>query len=324
MSKYKFLIITGIILVFLFSLSAFGFGAKYPSRNITIICPWSPGGGTDRTARFIASEMQKRLGVPVTVVNKTGGNGAIGHSAAAYAKPDGYTIGIVTMELSTIPWLGLSKVSYKDFAPIMQFNQDYAAVIVGANAPWKNIEELIDAIKKDPEKFTFSGSGAGSIWDLARVGMLDKAGIDPKKVKWIPSKGAAPAITELLGGHVSVITCSYPEAAPQIKAGKLKALALMAPERDPRFADVPTLKENGIDWSAGTWRGFAAPKKTPKDRLDVLYKTIKDVTDSKEFKDFMEKNGFGIKIRGPQEFEKFLEEDYHRWNHVLKIAGYIK
>ncbi len=324
MFKGKLVGILGILILLTFTLTIFAFASSYPKRNITIVCPWSAGGGTDRTARFIAAEMQKRLGVPVNVVNKTGGNGAIGHSAAAYAKPDGYTIGIITMELSTIPWMGLSKVSYKDFEPIMQFNQDYAAVTVKADAPWKNIKELIDAIKKNPGSFTFSGSGAGSIWDLARAGMLDKAGIDPKKVKWIPSKGAAPAVTELLGGHINVITCSYPEVAPQVKAGKLRTIALMAPERDPRFADIPTLKENGIDWSAGTWRGFAVPKGTPKEIVDKLYATLKDITDSAEFKDFMMKNGFGIKIRGPEEFKKFLEEDYYRWKHVLEIAGYIK
>lgn len=317
-------VFVGLVLAALLMVTVVNIGlAAYPERTITIICPWSPGGGTDRTARFIANELQEKLGVPVVVANKTGGNGAVGHGAAAYAKADGYTIGNITMELSTISWLGLSNISYKNFEPIIQFNQDYAAVIVKADAPWDNIKDLIADIKENPEAFTFSGSGAGSIWDLARVGMLNAAGIDPKKAKWIPSKGAAPAITELLGGHVDVITCSYPEAAPQIEAGKLKALAIMAPERDPRFADVPNLIENGIDWSAGTWRGFAVPKGTPEDIVNKLYEAVNEITSSDKFKEFMAKNGFGIKVRGPEEFAKFLEEDYTRWERVLKVGGYI-
>lgn len=323
LKKSNLVLVFLLVFVLVFSLSSFVL-AKYPERKIEIVCPWSAGGGTDRTARFVANELQERLGVPVVVSNKTGGNGAVGHSAAANARPDGYTIGNITMELSTISWLGLTDVTYKDFKPILQFNQDYAAVIVSADAPWDNVNELIEAIKEDPSAFTFSGSGAGSIWDLSRVGMLDTVGVDPKKVKWIPSKGAAPAITELLGGHIDVITCSYPEAAPQIEAGELKALAIMAPERNKQFPNVPTLKEEGVDWSAGTWRGFAVPEGTPEEVVNVLYKKMKKVTESKEFKDFMSNNGFGVKVRGPEEFKKFLSKDYNRWERVLKVGGYVQ
>lgn len=297
--------------------------AAYPDREITVIVPWAAGGGTDRVARFLASEMEKELGVPVVVSNRTGGNGAVGHTAAATARANGYTIGNITMELSTLSYLGLTNITYQDYKPIVLFNQDYASVIVRSDAPWNTVEELLDDIKANPSDFTFSGSGAGSIWDLARVGMLDAAGIDATKVRWVPSQGAAPAITELLGGHIDVITTSYPEASPQIESGHLKALAIMSPERIAGYEEIPTLMEYGIDWSAGTWRGFAVPKDTPNDIVDTLYAALNKIVESAAFTNFMENNGFGPSVLGPEEFTEFLEEDYARWERVLRIGGYI-
>lgn len=298
--------------------------ASYPERAIEIIVPWAAGGGTDRIARFIASEAEKGLGVPVIVTNSTGGNGSIGHSVAAFAKPDGYRVGNITMELSTISWLGLTEVNHGHFEPVLQFNQDFAAVTVRDDAPWKNIIEFLDDVKEAPGKFSFSGTGASGIWDLARIGMLSEYGINPLEVAWIPSEGAAPAVTELLGGHIEAVTCSYAEVAPLVEAGRLRTLAVMSPGRIDSSPGIPTLVENGIDWTAGTWRGFAVPQNTPQERIDILYGAFRDVVESDEFKTYMKTNGFGVMVRGPGEFKSFLEEDYHRWEDVLRKGGYIK
>jgi len=318
----------GIVLVgLLLTTAVFGSGSqeKFPSKPITIICPWSAGGGTDRTARFIAEQLSGVVGQPVNVVNQTGGAGAVGHQAAANAKPDGYTIGNLTFEVNTLKYLGYSDVTPKDFIPLLQFNQDAAAVIVAADAPYNSVSDLLNDIRKKPAgTFQFSGSGIGTVWDLARIGLLNKVGIDPTRVKYIPTKGAAPAITEMLGGHVDVITCSYPEAAPQIKAGELKCLGIMADERNPQFNDVPTLKEQGIDWSYGTWRGFALPLNTPEDRVKVLQDALVEVVNSSEFKDFMMNNGFGIKIRVGDEFMQFMLEQFAGLEEIFKLAGYGK
>ncbi|MDY7027165.1 MAG: tripartite tricarboxylate transporter substrate-binding protein, partial [Spirochaetota bacterium] len=170
----------------------------------------------------------------------------------------------------------------------------------------------------------FSGSGIGTVWDLARIAMLNEYGIDPESVKYIPSKGAAPAITELLGGHVDVLTCSYPEVAPQVEAGKLKTLAVMADTRNPQFDEIPTLKEQGIDWSYGTWRGFAVPLETPEARVKILQDAIMQVLESDEYKDFMAKNGFGIKIRVGDEFGDFMMEQFEGLAEIFELAGYGK
>lgn len=296
---------------------------EFPTKPIQIICPWSAGGGTDRTARFIADQLSARVGQPVNVVNRTGGAGAVGHQAAASADPDGYTIGNLTFEVNTLSYLGYSDVTPADYIPLLQFNQDAAAVIVSADAPYETVNDLIEDIRAKPAgTFSFSGSGIGTVWDLARIGMLDKVGIDPNKVKYIPTKGAAPAITEMLGGHVDVITCSYPEAAPQIEAGELKALGIMAEERNPQFSNVPTIKEQGIDFSYGTWRGFALPLETPDNRVVYLQTQLLDVVESEDFEEFMANNGFGIKIRVGEDFGDFMMEQYRDLEDIFELAGY--
>ena len=186
-------------IVFLFTSVATSFAAKpFPSKPITIICPWSAGGGTDRTARFIADKLHEILKVPVNVVNKTGGVGAVGFNAVASAKPNGYTIANLTFEIGTLRWMGYSDLGPEAFKPLMQFNEDASAVIVGKKSPYASVKDLLDDIKAKPAgKYHFSGCGIGTVWDLARIGMMNKYGLDHNKVKFIPTKGAAPAVTEL-------------------------------------------------------------------------------------------------------------------------------
>jgi len=309
------------VLLAFFASAAF---AAFPERSVSVVCPWGAGGGTDRLTRFMASQLEKELGKPFPVVNKTGGNGAVGHSAGAFSKPDGYTITMVTLELATMHWMGLTQLTYADFDYVIQLNQDSAGVMVNKDAPWKTVGELLASIKANPGKYKFSGTAAGGVWDLARIGMLDKAGIPVNTVDWIPTTGAAPSIIELLGGHVDVITCSLPEAGAQLAAGDIRALAVMADQRDPSFPEVQTLKENDIDWSAGTWRGFGVPKGTPPEIIQTLYDAMKKITDSDEYKEFMSKNGFGIMIRGPKEFAEFAKQQDTDLKTVMELGGYLK
>lgn len=295
---------------------------EYPTKAVTIICPWAAGGGTDALARFMADAFSKKFGQPFVVVNKTGGGGATGHTAGALAPADGYTLTLVTLEVATVKSMGMGDVGVDNFDFVIQLNQDSSSVIVRADAPWKTLNDLLNDIKNNPGKYSFSGSGAGTIWDLSRIGMLHAAGIPVDSVKWIPTTGAAPSITELLGGHVDVITCSLPEAKSQIDAGLLRPLAIMADERDPRFPNVPTLKELGINWSSGTWRGIAVPRGTPKEIIDIIYKAALEIANSEEFKNFMNQRGFGIKIRGPEEFKQFAKEEEERWKEIIKLGGY--
>jgi tripartite-type tricarboxylate transporter receptor subunit TctC len=325
MKRCSLVLITGVIAFSLACANITMAQAKFPTKPIRIICPWAAGGGTDRTARFIADKLHGILKVPVNVVNEAGGGGAIGFSSGARAEPDGYTITNLTFEIGTIKWMGYSDLTPEAFKPLMQFNEDASAVIVGKNSKYNTVKELLEDVKVSPAgKFQFSGCAIGTVWDLARIGMLRNYGIDHNKVKFIPTKGAAPAVVELLGGHVDVITCSYPEAAPQIEAGQLKALAVMAEERNPQYSQVPTLKEQGIDWAYGTWRGFAVPKGTPDSAANILIKALNEVFSSKDYVDFMNKNGFGIKMRSSNEFGKYMMEQYKGLEEIIRAAGYGK
>jgi len=153
------------------------YAQNYPERPITLIVPWGAGGGTDATGRMIAGLLQKELGQPVNVVNRTGGSGVVGHSAIANAKPDGYTIGIVTVEIGMMHWAGLTDLTGKDYTPIALYNYDAAGVQVRADSPWKTAGDFLAAARAEPGKHKGSGTGQGGIWHLALAGMLNDAGI---------------------------------------------------------------------------------------------------------------------------------------------------
>jgi tripartite-type tricarboxylate transporter receptor subunit TctC len=292
--------------------------------TVTVICPWAAGGGTDQVAQFWAEALEKELGRRVVVSNKTGGSGATGHSAGAKARPDGNTITMITFELCTMKPMGLDAPTREDFRPLMQVNADPAAIVVRKDAPWKSLSELLDHIKAHPEEVVMSGTATGGAWDLARVGLLEAAGVPINAVIWVPNTGAAPSLTDLLGGHVHVVCCSVPEAANQIETGQLRALAVMSPERLAKYPNVPTVKEQGINWQAVGWRGLAVPKGTPDDIAAQLTDACQKIAKSQAYRKYMDDRGFEIQLRGPEEFAAFLAEQDGQWKPVIEAAGYAK
>src|SRR4051812_31180651 len=184
--------------------------AAYPERPIQLIVPWAAGGGTDATARIIGTLLEKELGQPVNVVNRTGGSGVVGHSAIASAPPDGYTIGLATVEISMMHWQGLTELSGASYTPIGLVNADPAGIQVRADAPYKTVQDLLAAVKANPGKFKASGTGQGGIWHLALAGLLRDQKIDPAAVPWVPSNGAAPGLQDMVAGGGG----SAPGAAP--------------------------------------------------------------------------------------------------------------
>lgn len=295
---------------------------NYPNKTVHVICPWSPGGGTDRCSRFLAERLQTRFDNPFVVMNRTGGSGAIGHSAIARARADGYTLGTITVELSMMQQMGISQLTYRDYICLLQFNADSAAVVVRNDSAWTDIEQLLSDIKTSERNLKMSGTASGGIWDLARIGMLDAAGIDKDKVTWVPSKGSAPAIVQLLGGHIDAVVASVPEAMPQIEAGELRLLCVMDEQRHPDFPDIPTLAELGYNWTAVGWRGLAVPQGVPDEIVARLSTACREIVDSEEFRTFMEQNGFAIVIREQDDFTNFLKEQEELWTPVIKLAGY--
>jgi tripartite-type tricarboxylate transporter receptor subunit TctC len=298
--------------------------AKYPNRPIQLICPWAAGGGTDRIARMVATLLEKELGQPVTVVNRTGGSGAVGHTAGGTATPDGYTLTIPTVEITMMHWMGLTQVTYKDFTPVALLNIDPAGVQVAATSEFRTLKQLLDYAKANPGKLKASGTGKGGSWDLARVGMLKTAGIPIDAIPWVPSTGAATGLQELVAGGVQVVTASLVEGRSLIEAGKVRPLAHMADKRDPVFPDVPTLKELGINWTMGAWRGIALPKGTSPEIVAVVERALDKVVRSKEFIDFMNAGPFGILWKPSGEFGKFLAEQDQTMGVLMKEAGLTK
>jgi len=300
--------------------------SDYPTRPITLICPWGAGGGTDATARIIAALLEKDLGQPVNVVNRTGGSGVVGHSAIATAQPDGYTLGIITVEITMMHHQGLTELGPKDYTPLALMNEDQPGIQVKADSPYKTVVELMDAIKSKPAgTFKASGTGQGGIWHLALVGWLMAMGLKPDHVPWVPSNGAAPAMQDLAAGGVDIVTCSVPEAKAMIDAGKARSLAVMAPRRNEAFPDVPTLKEAaGIDYSTGAWRGIAAPKGLPAEIASKLTASLKKAYESKEFKDFMTARGFGMVWGDGDEFAKYMDESDAKMAAAMTAAGLAK
>jgi tripartite-type tricarboxylate transporter receptor subunit TctC len=300
--------------------------ASYPTRPIQLICPWGAGGGTDATARIVGVLLEKEFGQPVNVVNRTGGSGVVGHSAISMAAPDGYTLGIITVEIAMMHWAGLTQLTPKDFTPLALMNEDPPGIQVKADSPYKTVKDLADAIKAAPAgKFKASGTGQGGIWHLALVGWMQAMGLPPNQVAWVPSNGAAPAMQDLAAGGIDFTTCSVPEARAMIDAGKARSLALMAPARAATFPDVPTLKEAmSIDYKTGAWRGFAGPKGLPAPIATKLTESLQKVYNSKEYKDFMASRGFGTVWNDAAGFAGFMDASDKQMGEAMKAAGIAK
>ncbi len=298
---------------------------NYPARPITLIVPWGAGGGTDATARIIGSLLEKELGQPVTVVNRTGGNGVVGHSAIATATPDGYTLGLATVEIGMMHWQGLTELSGASYTPLGLVNADPAGIQVRADAPYKDLKDLLAAIKANPGKFKASGTGQGGIWHLAIAGLLRDQKIDPAAVPWVPSNGAAPGLQDMIAGGIEIAPVSLPEARSLIDAGKVKSLAVMNDKPSALYPNVPTLKAAiGSDWTMAAWRGFVAPKGIPTEARDKLAAAIRKVATSKEYNDFMASRGFGVVYAGPEDFAKFMAKSDAELGATMKAVGIVK
>ncbi|WP_155826460.1 tripartite tricarboxylate transporter substrate binding protein [Vreelandella zhanjiangensis] len=284
--------------------------ADYPERPITLIVPWAAGGGTDATARTIARALEEELGQNVNVVNRTGGSGVVGHTAILNAKPDGYTIGLATVEVNTMHWQGLTDLTYEDLTPIAQINYDSPGIQVATDGAFDSLDTLMEAIRTQPKgSLTASGTGQGGIWHLAFAGFLMDQGIPADQVIWVPSEGSAPAMTELASGGVDVVSTSIPEARSMIDAGRVKSFAVMASERLSAFPDIPTANELvGSDYQVGAWRGIVGPQGMDAEVVATLESALEAAYQSDTYQDFMTQRGFGTEWRNAEEFGQMMEE----------------
>ncbi|MGD9123569.1 MAG: tripartite tricarboxylate transporter substrate binding protein [Desulfarculaceae bacterium] len=319
--KWKIFLI-GLVAVLAMALAGPAW-AKFPAKDITLICPWSAGGGTDTIARALVKNAKKYFGVNVNVVNKTGGMGAVGMGATSTARPDGYTVGMITFQLSTYPAMGLAKLSYRNFGLIQLLNQSPAAISVAAGSKWKDLKTLMDYAKKNPGVVTVGHSGAGGAWHLAIASMAIQNKI---KFNYVPFDGAAPTRTALIGRHIDCATTGIDEMLQLYKAGKVQILAVNNNKRHPLFPKVPTMAEAGFPNPNPIldWRGLAAPKDVPADAMKTLIKGFKGCFNDPGFQKLAKDLGLPLVYEDPKGFKKFLATMEETLVPALKSVGLYK
>lgn len=239
---------------------------SWPSRPVTIIVPWAAGGGADNVTRVLAAGLEQELRSPVNVVNRTGGNGVVGHTAISTARPDGYTLGLATSEISYFRTLGMSDISPDSFDIISRVATLPSGITVKGDSPWRNVRDVLNAVRDGRKgQYSASGAGVGGAWHIALAGLLRAAGLDVNMVRWVPSQGGAPAMQDVAAGGITMATCSPIEGKGLIDGGQARTLVVMGSQRLGIVPDAPTLRESGIDWTFENWFALVGPRGMPED-----------------------------------------------------------
>jgi len=293
----------------------------WPSRPIRFILPFPPGGGTDILGRLIAERLSASLGQPVVTENRGGAGGNVGAEAAARSAPDGYTIVLVAPSLAISPTL-YSKINYdpvKDFAPVSLVATVPNVMITQASLPVQSLQEFIAFAKAKPGALNFGSGGAGTSNHLA--GELFNI-VTGAKLVHIPYKGVNLAMQDVLAGNVHLVFIGIPAAAPHIKAGKLRALALVAPQRSSALPDVPTVAEAGLrDFEVTTWYGVLAPAGTPRSVISRLNAELVKIMHSPDLKEKLAATGTDPLTSTPEEFAAYIQREIVKWGEVVRKAG---
>jgi tripartite-type tricarboxylate transporter receptor subunit TctC len=306
---------------------AAGADDAFPSRAITMVVPFPPGGVADLTARPVASAMEKVLKQPVGVVNKQGAAGAVGMQSVAVSKPDGYTILMALSSISIIPeadkLFGRPPAFTVDqFAPVALISADPTVLVVRAESPWKTAKEFIEDAKKRPGQISYSSSGVYGTLHMAMELLSHPAGI---KLRHVPYAGAGPALTAVLGGHVDALASGPSVVIPHIKSGKLRALAGWGDKRIAALPEVPTFKELGYpDVEFYIWAGVFAPKGTPEPVLAKLREATRAAVNDAAFKDAMQKMETPVTFKQGEEFQKFFDADAKRLAEGVRRVGKVE
>jgi len=295
--------------------------AAYPDKPVTVVVPFPPGGSTDTVARLMANKMSPMLGQTFVVENQPGATGAIGATRVKRAAPDGYTILVASIGVfATNPFLqkGLQYDPAKDFDLLMVAVRAPNVLVVNPNLPVRNVAELIDYLKKNPDKVSFASSGAGSSDHLTAALFWQQTGTTGIHV---PYKGGAPAIQDLIGGHAQASFQNINAVLNHIKAGKLKALAVTGDKRSAALPDVPTLSEAGVKGAdVFSWQGVAAPKGLPKDVKDKLHGAMVKALQDPEVVKTMNEQGIEIVANTPEQFAQFLQQELAKWKTVIETG----
>lgn len=295
--------------------------AKYPERTLRIVVPFAPGGGTDVVARTLAQDMQGDLGVSVIIENKPGAGTIIGTQAVAASRPDGYTLllGTFSHAVNTTLNANLPYDPHKDFAAVALIARSFNLVVVNPKSPVQSIADLIAAAKANPGKMTFGTYGVGTSAHLAGELFKDLAKVN---LTAVPYKGAAPAITDLIGGQIDVMFTTVASAASLVESGQLRAIAVTSAERSPAFPQLPTVAEAGVPgYAAESWYGLFAPAGTAADVIERLNKSAASAVQSEAFKRLVVNEGLVTVTLPPDALDRFVRGEEERWRRVIQSAG---
>ena len=311
----------------LFALFATALSAQdaYPSRPITMIVPFPPGGVADIVGRPLAAAMEKTLRQPVVVVNRTGAGGAVGMAAVAKSAPDGYTILMALSSISIFPVsdrINGKAPAYEmsDFAPIALITADPTVLVVRTDSPWRTLKEFVATAKAYPGTVNYSSSGVYGTLHVAMEIFANSAGI---KLFHVPYQGGGPAVTALLGGQVHALASGPAAAVGQIKGGKMRALASWSTKRLDLLPEIPTFKELGYDAEFYIWSGVLAPASTPLPAVNRLREAVREAANSAEFRGVMDKVSTPVSYLDAPEFKKYWDADAARLKVALEKIGKV-
>lgn len=320
-SKAKVLCSAVVAFALLSALANDRAAAGYPDRTIKIVVPFAPGGGTDVVARALAQEMARDLGATIIIENKPGAGTIIGTQAVAASEPDGYTLLMGTFANAVNPSLN-AKLPYDAhgaFAPVSLIARSFNIVVVNPASPIKSIADLIAAAKAEPDKLSYGTYGTGTSAHLAGELFKHMAKVN---LTTVPYKGAAPAITDLIGGQIQVMFTTVASAASLVEAGQLRAIAVTSAERSAAFPRLPTVSEAGVPgYAAEAWYGLYAPAKTPADVIDRLNKSAAKALQSDAFKRLSVNEGLVMVGGPPEELDRYFRGEEERWRKVIQDAG---
>ena len=292
----------------------------YPSRPIRIIVPFAPGGGLDITTRLIGQKLTESWGQNIVVDSRPGAATIVGTQIASKAAPDGYTLLMITTTFAINPGL-YAKLPYdplRDFTPVTQLNTQPNVIVVAPSFAGKSVKDLIAMAKSKPGELTFASPGAGSAPHLSAEMFQRAAGIN---MVHVPYKGIPPAVTDVLGGRVAMLFTTTISAAPHVKAGKLRALALTSAKRQSSMADVPTIGETLPGYRAEAFQGMVVPAGTPQAIVNKLAAEVVRIVQLPEVVQRFELDGAEAVGSTPKEFAAFLKTEMGKWSRVIKEAG---
>ena len=293
----------------------------YPSRLIRIVVPYSAGGPTDALARIVGKRLSERTGQSVVIDNKPGASGMIGASAVATAPPDGYTI-LINASLHVITPSLYSKVTNDpigDFTPITDLGSVPLIMVVNKDVPVTDVKSLVGYAKANPGKVSFASSGVGASSHLAGEMLKTLTGID---ISHVPYRGSAPALNDIIGGHIPMMIDTSPASLPHVQSGALRVLGVSTAKRIPVLPDVPTIAEAGVPgFEISSWYGVWGPKNMPKEIVSKLRSEFVAMFAEPEIRERFAKLGAEPGGRSPEEFDAFCRSELERWGKVVQASG---